>query len=150
MHHCHLGGILAKLVQLKMNRVFKLKELQELIPVILRITKKSKDEVDESLNRLYSLSENGEVSEESRQLEREIDGKIIAWQKKIKMLGGLPKGMWQADFDAGDGYFCWMFPEDKIEYWHRYSENHGKRISLSDKKSNLAVANEDMGSEIGL
>ena len=40
------------------------------------------------------------------------------------------KGMWLADFDAGNGYYCWKFPENEIRFWHGYKDGFSGRVEI--------------------
>jgi hypothetical protein len=46
-------------------------------------------------------------------------------------LGCLPKGIWLVDFDNGEGYYCWRYGDDQIEYFHGYSDGFSGRIAIS-------------------
>ena len=42
------------------------------------------------------------------------------------------KGLWLVDFDSGDGYWCWAYPEDDLGYWHSYEGGFGARVPLEE------------------
>lgn len=111
--------------------VFSLDEVQQLLPIIFRITKQYSQRVEVLIERLDSL--NGKNEESVMALEAQVNKLIQEWQGKMHRLGALPKGLWLADFDAGDGYFCWKFPERSIEFWHSYSDGYSKRVHVSDR-----------------
>jgi hypothetical protein len=33
-----------------------------------------------------------------------------------------------ADFDNGEGFYCWKYPEIKINHWHGYQDGFSGRI----------------------
>jgi hypothetical protein len=35
--------------------------------------------------------------------------------------------LWRVDFDTGEGYLCWRFPELKIGFFREYNENFDER-----------------------
>ncbi|MAF91388.1 MAG: DUF2203 domain-containing protein [Bdellovibrionota bacterium] len=121
------------------KKVFKLDELNSLVPVFLKVTNSAKTEADELLNQLYSLTDVAPGSDLAKSLEAEIDRIIISWQTKIEKLGGKTKGLWLADFDSGDGYYCWKYPEEKINFWHKYSEGFTGRIPIEQKPKHLDI-----------
>lgn len=110
--------------------VFKLEEARALLPVIYRITKTASEKVDLMIDRIEALGGRNEAL--AADIERQINGIIQDWQGKVERLGGLPKGLWIADFDSGTGYYCWKYPESTIEYWHKYSDGFSKRIHVDD------------------
>jgi hypothetical protein len=40
------------------------------------------------------------------------------------------KGLWLVDFDNGEGYYCWQYPESNLEYFHGYTEGFAGRSKL--------------------
>jgi len=113
------------------REVFTLEEARELLPIIFRITKTYSTKVQSLIDRLEGLGNHNERLVSG--LEDEVSQLIQEWQSKVQKLGALPKGLWIADFDSGDGYFCWKYPERSIEYWHRYSDGYSKRVSVSER-----------------
>jgi hypothetical protein len=47
--------------------------------------------------------------------------------------------LWIEDFDAGDGYFCWKFPERQIEFWHHYNDGFSKRIRVEERGKPISL-----------
>ena len=35
------------------------------------------------------------------------------------------------DWDSGDGYYCWRFPEAAIAFFHTYDEGFAGRIPIN-------------------
>ena len=119
------------IIEINRRSVFSLDEAQELLPVVFRITKSYSQKVEGLIERLDSLRGTNETL--STNIETQVNDLIQEWQGKIQKLGALPKGLWIADFDSGDGYFCWKFPERGIEYWHKYTDGYSKRVRVSDR-----------------
>ena len=40
------------------------------------------------------------------------------------------KGLWLVDFDNGEGYYCWSYPEPAITHYHGYDDGFAGRISI--------------------
>jgi len=63
-----------------------------------------------------------------------IDGRIQAvverWAKEMEALGAEVKGVWLVDFDNGSGYYCWRWPEERLEYFHSYEEGFAGRSRI--------------------
>jgi hypothetical protein len=115
-------------VEFNKKKVFTLEEIQNLLPIIHKITKKYSDKVQILIRRLESLQ--GHNEDVVIALESKVNSYILEWQSKVEKLGGATKGLWIADFDSGDGYYCWKFPEEKILFWHGYSEGYCGRIRI--------------------
>ncbi len=128
-------GSRTNVVELKPKKVFSYGELREILPVIIRITKSYSERVNKLVNRLEMISQQDELTSK---IEKEINDIILEWQTKAEKLGALTKGLWIADFDSGDGYFCWKYPEEQILYWHGYRDGFSGRRPIKeylDKKS---------------
>lgn len=115
------------------NRVFTLAEAEGLLPVIYRLT----DEASREVKKLFQCVETlpNKTSPRAQELEASIDALIVRWQRKIERLGAKPKGLWLADFDHGQGYWCWKFPETKIGHTHGYQDGFSGRM-IVDHETN--------------
>ena len=127
------------IIEINRHGVFTIDEARELLPVIFRITKASAVKVDEMIVRLDGL--NGTIGNDQliAQLEEQVNILIQEWQTKIQKLGVMPKGLWIADFDSGDGYYCWKYPERSIDFWHRYDDGFSKRISVAERTRPISL-----------
>lgn len=112
--------------------VFTLEQARAVLPVIRRITADYSVKVEALMARLESV--NLTQTETINRLETEVNELIKAWHEKIKKLGAKPKGLWLIDFDSGDGYFCWKYPESDLAYWHAYEDGFTGRIAVDDRK----------------
>lgn len=131
------GIDIPNVIEIHRRDVFSLEEARELLPVVFRITKSYSSRVQAIIERLESLGGMNETLVAS--LEDQVSQLIQEWQTKVQKLGALPKGLWIADFDGGDGYFCWKYPERTIEYWHRYNDGYTKRILVSERRKPLSL-----------
>lgn len=110
-------------------RVFTLAEAEELFPLIRRITYASYREL-EPLRRLLGTLPSGSAS--LYEAEEQYERVVKRWVAKMERLGVVVKGLWLVDFDTGDGYLCWRFPELKLGYYHGYREDYATRRPLRD------------------
>lgn len=125
------------IIEINRSDVFTLEEAQELLPVIFRITKQYCQKVDQFIARSEALGiKNEELSSE---FENQVSLLVQEWQGKVQKLGAHPKGLWIADFDSGDGYFCWKYPERKIEFWHKYNDGYSKRTLVSELRKPVSL-----------
>lgn len=111
--------------------VFSLCEAQKILPVVKRITAEFSARVELLIARLETIQLN--QTETICTIEKQINDLIHVWNEKMKKLGAQPRGLWIVDFDDGDGFLNWKHPEDEIDHWHPYDENHSGRLPLSDK-----------------
>jgi len=125
------------IIEINRQSVFSLEEAQELLGVIFRITKQYSEKVEGLISRLDTLPPGSDALASS--LETQVNGLISEWQTKVQKLGAMPKGLWIADFDSGDGYYCWKYPERKIEFWHKYTDGYSKRVRVAEMASPIPL-----------
>lgn len=124
--HDNIGD---NVVELRAKKVFSYREMCQLLPVIIRITKSYSEKVDVLLLKLDALAQRNASLIET---EAEINSLLSEWQGKVERLGAHTKGLWIADFDSGDGYFCWKYPEAEILYWHGYRDGFSGRRPVKE------------------
>ncbi|UCH54386.1 MAG: DUF2203 domain-containing protein [Pseudomonadota bacterium] len=114
--------------------MFTLAEAQALFPLVRRITQASYAELVPVRQRLESM-----VPTDPRivQVEREYEAIVKRWVGKMERLGLVVKGLWLVDFDTGDGYLCWKFPELRISHYHTYHEGYAGRRPLAEVMEEL-------------
>ena len=56
---------------------------------------------------------------------------VERWASEIESLGCEVKGLWLVDWDSGDGYYCWRFPEPTVGHFHGYDEGFAGRLPLA-------------------
>ncbi|MBI4374133.1 MAG: DUF2203 domain-containing protein [Deltaproteobacteria bacterium] len=116
-------------VELKKNRLFTLKEAQTLLPIIRKITRETIRQVED----LEWKTKFGHLLKDEHRLENgrsEIQLLIERWSDKVSRLGAEPKGFWLVDFNFGEGYFCWKYPEEQIGFFHDYQGGFSKRSPI--------------------
>lgn len=118
------------IVEINRRRMFTLVEAQELLPLVFRVTEDVSKEVRRLSHCLDTLPDR--KGDRATSLEAQIDGLVDRWQKKIERLGGRPKGLWLADFDNGDGFWCWKFPETAICHHHGYQDGFSGRRTIGE------------------
>lgn len=108
-------------------RVFSLSEAQTLFPLVRSITQRTADDLAPVQRQLKVLPRR---SQELQAAEQRYQTLVNAWVNKMRRLGLVIKGLWLVDFDTGDGYLCWKFPELRIGYYHGYQEGFMGRRPL--------------------
>lgn len=107
------------LIELKKNKTFTLKEAEQILPLVRKITKETIRQVENyrwDHNFGQFMADQQHLYEEESQMQKIIE----RWSDKISKLGAEPKGFWLVDFDTGQGYFCWKYPEERLNYFHDY------------------------------
>lgn len=113
------------IIEINRQRVFSLEQARELLPLVYRLTEEASREVRRLVQCLEALPD--KKGPRAGELQQQIDACVDRWQSKIERLGVLPKGLWLADFDKGDGYWCWKFPETTIQHFHGYQDGFSGR-----------------------
>ena len=116
------------IINLNSKNVFSLTETNHLLNIINKITAK----YQERLNMVLTHIEQEGSSNNKARLQMKAQTIIDEWNSKIKKLGAKPSGVWNADFDFGEGYYCWKYPETSISHWHKYSEGFSKRKPVTN------------------
>jgi len=115
-----------------MGRVFTLDEAQELMPKVKSLTRPA-FELASSLADELQLVEERENTQRATELRDRLQSLAESWASAIRELGPDVKGLWLVDFDAGDGYWCWAYPEEGLAHWHSYEGGFGSRVPLNQK-----------------
>lgn len=110
-------------------RVFTLAEANELFPVVRRVTAQAYAALDPVKARLAHMLASDPAF---AQAENDYRAMVRAWVTKMERLGLVAKGLWVVDFDTGDGFLCWRYPELRIAYWHGYESGFGGRRPLCE------------------
>lgn len=112
--------------ELNRRGIFTVDSARELLPLVYKIT----TEVDEEMQTLkgqIACAQHQDNFDKSQSLESSAQELLERWESKILKLGLAPKGMWLVDFDMGQGYFCWKYPELDIRFWHGYDDGFSGR-----------------------
>jgi len=111
------------------GRVFTLQEAEALFPLVRRLTAEAHARLEPVRRRFENTPpENPRLPE----IEQEYERIVKQWATKMERLGVVVKGLWLVDFDTGDGYLCWRFPELKIGHYHDYSQGFTGRRPLAE------------------
>ena len=110
-------------------RIFSLAEARQLFPVVLRITKQAHRQLEPVQQQLKLLPRGSAELSKAEQRYRDI---VNDWVSKLRRLGITVKGLWLADFDTGDGYLCWKFPELHLGHYHSYNEGFAGRRPINE------------------
>ena len=99
------------------SKLYVLAEASELLPVVRKIT-------ENACERLSKLNERLELmllcDPRRTAIVDEYEKIVRKWVASITRLGAIPNGLWRIDFDTGEGYLSWRFPELRIGYFRGY------------------------------
>ncbi len=111
------------------KRRFSLEEAQVLLPTVQVITEKS---VAAATIVEFQLAALKGAAKRRAELEQDYFSIINQWAETIHELGCEAKGLWLVDFDNGEGYYCWKYPEASLGYFHDYSSGYSGRMKLTE------------------
>ncbi len=111
------------------TRYFTLVEANEALPLIQRITAESYRQLQIVQREIQNLLPN-----DSRiaSVEARYEQIVKKWISKMERLGVIVKGLWLVDFDTGDGYLCWKYPELKVSHYHEYTGGFATRQPVDE------------------
>jgi len=121
----------AEVISIKREGFFEKSQVDNLIRIVLRITEKYHSKVEKIISDMDKVTSDDPILVD---LEEEMNELIKDWHFKVKKLGGLTKGLWLVDFDNGEGYFCWKYPEKTIEFVHGYQGQYKNRKKIVDSE----------------
>lgn len=105
------------------TRIFSFAEATALLSEVRALTRDAEAAVG-------TLRARAEAGEDAAELEAQANQIIREWTDALHERGIEVKGLWLVDFDNGSGYYCWRWPETKLEYYHSYEEGFGGRMRI--------------------
>jgi hypothetical protein len=110
------------------KRIFSYDEALETFPLVRDLTAAAVRQVEALVN---TLSSRDEMDDRRHELEESCEKIVHVWTAEIVAVGCEVKGLWLVDWDSGDGYYCWRFPEEAISFFHTYDEGFAGRIPIN-------------------
>ena len=109
------------------RRFFSLHEARELLPTVKRLTAEAVRNAESLVARLQKMDE---ADPEHEHLNTELERVVAGWTKTMHEMSLEVKGLWLVDFDNGDGFYCWSYPEDNVGHYHGYDEGFAGRMKI--------------------
>jgi hypothetical protein len=109
------------------NRIFSYDEALGLFPLVRDLTDSAVRQIEALLNPIQSRDEMETRREEIEATYRRI---VDAWSEELQSLGCVVKGPWLVDFDNGDGFYCWKYPEQSLAFFHTYEDGFAGRLPV--------------------
>ena len=115
-----------------MGRIFTLDEARALMPQVQATTEPV---YTLAASLAEELSQAEEASDEARaqDLRERLQTLVQSWQQSMQDLEAEVKGLWLVDFDSGDGYWCWVYPEGELDHWHSYEGGFRSRVPADQR-----------------
>lgn len=114
-------------VQPESRRTFSLDEAARLLPTVKLATAEAVREAESIARELRRYSD---ADPRHRELSDRLGGVVTRWSARIQELELEPKGLWLVDFDNGEGYYCWQYPEESVAHFHGYDEGFAGRMKI--------------------
>ena len=110
------------------SQIFTYEEALDTFPLIRELTASAVNQVQSLYNRVQSSSELEQRREELESASKTI---IEGWAAEVSNLGCEVKGLWLVDWDCGDGYYCWRYPEEALGFFHGYDDGFQGRMPIA-------------------
>ncbi len=110
------------------GKKFTLEEARALLPKVREITEQAAEELSELAQSLQALNE---ADSRRAVLEQEYLERLNDWAEEVQDVGAEVKGMFLVDFDNGEGYYCWKWPEQEVDHFHGYEEGFAGRLRIN-------------------
>jgi hypothetical protein len=110
------------------RRIFTYDEALNTFPLVRDLTSAAVRQIEALTSNLGSREELDARREDLEEAQERI---VHNWAREVTSVGCEVKGVWLVDWDSGDGYYCWRFPEPSISHFHTYDEGFAGRIPLN-------------------
>ena len=108
-------------------RIFSLEEAQSLLPVVRKVTRRAVGDFDPIRLRYRNLLD---CDPRKPQLALQYEKIVCLWITKMERFGLVVRGLWAVDFDTGDGYLSWKYPELRLAFFVDFEDPNLTRRSL--------------------
>ncbi len=107
--------------------IFSLQQARELLPHVKHLTAEAVRRAETLASQIKGLGDEDPVH---AQLSGALNDVVTGWADELRALGLEVKGLWLVDFDNGEGYYCWCYPEETIGHFHGYDEGFAGRVGI--------------------
>lgn len=107
--------------------IFTLAKARDLLPEVKHVTADAVRRAESLAGQLQGLPDE---DPERLALAEALRDVASAWAEQVRALGAEAKGLWLVDFDNGEGYYCWSYPEATIAHFHGYGDGFAGRVKI--------------------
>ncbi|MEO8075937.1 MAG: DUF2203 domain-containing protein [Acidobacteriota bacterium] len=107
--------------------IFTLQQARDLLPDVKHVTADAVRRAESLSAQLHGLAED---DPEHVSLSAALRQVVTDWTEQVRSLGLEAKGLWLVDFDNGEGYYCWSYPEPNICHFHGYADGFSGRMTI--------------------
>jgi hypothetical protein len=109
------------------RQIFSLQQARELLPHVKHVTADAVRRAESLASQLNGLAEDDPQHVSLTAALRDV---VNTWAADVRSLGLEAKGLWLVDFDNGEGYYCWCYPEDTVAHYHGYDDGFAGRTRI--------------------
>jgi hypothetical protein len=110
------------------KRIFSYDEARDTFPLVRDLTAAAVRQIEALINALQSRED---MEERKDELDEACERIVQAWAQEVVSVGCEVKGRWLVDWDSGDGYYCWQYPEEVLSFFHSYEEGFEGRMPIN-------------------
>lgn len=107
--------------------IFSLRQACDLLPQIKHLTADAVRRAETLAAQLQGLPED---DPDHSSLSAALRDVVNGWASELQRLGVEAKGLWLVDFDNGEGYYCWCYPEESVAHYHGYDDGFAGRMKI--------------------
>ena len=110
------------------RKIFTYEQALDTFPTVRDITFNAVKQVQALYSRVQGPAE---LEQRGSELEGAANSIIESWMTEVTGIGCEVKGLWLVDWDCGDGYYCWRYPEQAIGFFHGYEDGFKGRMPIA-------------------
>ena len=107
--------------------IFSLAEAESLLPVVCKVTRLAVSDFDPVRLRYRNLLD---CDPRKPQLALQYEKIVRLWITKMERFGLVARDLWAVDFDTGEGYLSWKYPELRLAFFVDFEDPNLTRRSL--------------------